>query len=94
MTDEPPGDVQQAVAWRFSSTLISLPSRQVSLVGQREQDLGDQRELEPTLAVLEGLVPEIADAGVLASADAVLDPGATAVTEFQQAGCPRPGSRR
>jgi hypothetical protein len=47
--------------------------------------LGDERDLEPGLVVLGGVVWEVAHAGVLAGADAVLDAGVAAVAQFRAA---------
>ena len=82
VTDELAGDVQQPVteAFRFGGRELA---GQADQLGPAEQVLGDQRELEPGLVVLEGVVREVAHAGVLAGADAVLDAGAAAVTQLQ-----------
>ncbi len=67
---------------RFGSALASSPV-QADQPGPAEQVLGDQRDLQPGLVVLEGVVREVAHAGVLAGADRVLNAGAAAVTQLQ-----------
>ena len=57
-------------------------SRQTS-PGSSKEVLGDQRELEPCLVVGEGVVREVAHAGVFAVANAVLDPGALPMAGLQ-----------
>ena len=83
VTHELGGDVEQplAKALGFGDREFAVQADQL---GPGEEVLGDQRELEPGLVVLERVVREVAHAGVLAGADAVLDPGAAAVTQFQR----------
>ena len=91
VADDLAGDVQQPVAQPFGFGVGELAVKADQL-RPGEQVLGDQRELEPGLVVLEGVVREVAHAGVLAGADPVLDPGAAAVAQLQRRRCPcRPG---
>ena len=82
VADELGGGVQQPLAKAFGLCFGELAG-QADQLGPGEEVLGDQRELEPGLVVLEGVVGEVAHAGVLAIADAVLDPRAAAVTQLQ-----------
>ena len=72
------GGVQQPMAksFRFGGREFAGQADQLCLA---EQVLGDERGLKPGLVVLEGVVGEVAHAGVLAGADAVLDARAAAV---------------
>ena len=83
VTDDPAGGVKQPVAQS-----LGLGDRELTVKADqlrpREEVLGDQRDLQPGLVVLEGVVGEVAHAGVLAGADAVLDPRAAAVAQLQR----------
>ena len=82
MGNDPAGDVQQAVTdpFRLGDGELAFEAEQPD---PAEQVLGDQRELQPGLVVRERVVGQVAHAGVLAVADAVLDPGALTVAHLQ-----------
>ena len=83
MTDEPGSEVQQPVprSLRFGVGECGVETGQFH---SGEEVLGDQGELEPGLLVREGVMGEIAHAGVLAGAYAVLHTGAAAVAELER----------
>ena len=83
VADDPPGDMQEPVAQPLWFGACDLAG-QAEQLHPAEQVLGDQRELEPGLVVREGVVGEVAHAGVLAGTDAVLDPRATAVAQLER----------
>ena len=82
MSNELAGDVQQAVTQPLRLGVGELAGEADEL-HPGEEVLGDQRELQPCLVLEEGVVREIAHAGVLAGSDRVLDASAAAVTELQ-----------
>ena len=82
VTHELGGNMQQPLAKAFGLCGRELAG-QADQLGPAEQVLGDQRDLEPGLVVLEGVVREVAHAGVLATTDAVLDARAAAVTQLE-----------
>ena len=72
MAGEAAGDVEQPVAQplRFAAGEFALEQQPLR---PGEQILGDEDELEPGGVRLEGAEGEVAQAGVLAAADPVLD---------------------
>src|SRR4051794_34169992 len=84
VVDDPSGDVQQPVAQSLGLGLGEL-AVEAGQLRPGQQVLGDERELQPGLVVLEGVVRQVAHPGVLAGADAVLDAGAAAVRSSRAA---------
>ena len=82
VADDLAGGVEQPVAQPFGFGGGEL-AVQAGQLRPGEEVLGDQGELEPGLVVLEGVMREVAHAGVLACPDPVLDPGAPAVAQLQ-----------
>jgi hypothetical protein len=85
---QPGGGVQDAVAQRFR-----LGPGQVAVQGDElqpgQQDAGDHGSAEPRLVDLVVARREVAEAGVLAGADDVLDAGMDAVRVSTEAHWPR-----
>lgn len=82
MGDDAGGDVQQPVAQCLGGDLGQV-AVQAELLESGEQRLGDEDELEPDLVALPVGEGQVARAGVLGIADAVLDTGVGAVAAFE-----------
>ena len=83
------GGVRQPVAQGLGLSAVQLALiGQQRRLGQRDQVGSDQRQLDPD--GVDRLLPgrQVAQPGVLAGADAVLDPGVRAMAGFQERGVP------
>jgi hypothetical protein len=76
------GDVQQPVAQPFGFGAGQFAVERQGL-GPDEQVVGEHHDLDPHLVERELLERQLGQAGVLVVTDAVLDPGALAVTTLQ-----------